>query len=115
MLDIRFIRDNKELVKERLVIKNFKELNIVDEVIELDNELKRCKQMIEGNQSNINNYSKQIGISNQQKNEIESDQLKARVKFLKDQQEPLKIEMVELDKKFNEKILLLPNLPSPKV
>ncbi|HSZ84997.1 MAG TPA: serine--tRNA ligase [Puia sp.] len=115
MLDIRFIRENKELVKERLAIKNFKELDLIDELIALDDELKRCKQIIEGNQSNINNFSKQIGIFNKEKNEIEADSLKAKVKFLKDQQEPLKIEMGELDKKFNEKILLLPNLPSTKV
>ena len=61
MLDIRFIRDNKELVKERLAIKNFKELNIVDEVIFLDDSRKKLQTESDTIQSKLNNVSKEIG------------------------------------------------------
>ena len=38
MLQVSYIRENREKVLERLAVKNFKQLDLVDEIIQLDNE-----------------------------------------------------------------------------
>ena len=44
MLQVAFIRNNKEEVKQRLAVKNFAELNLVDEILALDDERKKLQQ-----------------------------------------------------------------------
>ena len=58
MLDVKFIKDNKDLVKERLAIKNYKDLNLVDEIIELDNQRKKLQTESDTTQSKLNIASK---------------------------------------------------------
>ena len=61
MLQVAFIRQNTELVKERLAIRNFKEIDLVDTVIALDDERKKLQFNLDETQSKINIASKQIG------------------------------------------------------
>ena len=61
MLQVAFIRQNTELVKEKLTVKNFKETNLVDSVIALDEERKKLQFNLDETQSKINISSKQIG------------------------------------------------------
>ncbi len=61
MLQVAFIRNNPELVKERLAVKNFTDSIIVDKIIELDDERKKLQLESEETQSKINSASKEIG------------------------------------------------------
>lgn len=61
MINISYIRKNPELVKERLKLKNFKELNLIDEVFELDKEKRVIQADFDSKQSIINNTSFEIG------------------------------------------------------
>jgi seryl-tRNA synthetase len=115
MLDVKFIRDNKDFVKERLAVRNFKELNLVDEVISLDNERKLVQLKLDGTQSVINLASKQIGelIKKDKKEEIES--FKRSVALAKSAGINFSQELTAIENQLKEKILLLPNLPSTQV
>jgi seryl-tRNA synthetase len=115
MLDIRFIKDNKELVKERLAIKNFKELNIVDEVISLDDSRKKLQTESDTIQSKLNNVSKEIGQLMAKGEKENAEQKKQEVVQLKSSLQPIAEQLAETENQLNEKILLLPNLPSIKV
>ncbi|MEP6512287.1 MAG: serine--tRNA ligase [Parafilimonas sp.] len=117
MLQISVIKENPDWVKERLGIRNFMQLELVDEIIKIDAQNRINKQIFEGNKSNINNFSNKIGILKQQidKDEDEVQKLKLKVEFFKAQQDSLKEEMKESEKKLLATLLQLPNLPSEKV
>ncbi len=115
MLQMSVIKENPDWVKERLGIRNFMQLELVDEIIKIDAQNRINKQIFEGNKSNINNFSKQIGILKQQIDEDEVQKLKLKVEFFKAQQDSLKEEMKESEKKLLATLLQLPNLPSEKV
>ena len=61
MLQLSFIRQNPELVKERLAIKNFTGTDIVDDIIAADDEKRRLQLESENMQSKANAISKDIG------------------------------------------------------
>ncbi len=61
MLQVAFIRQHTELVKERLTIKNFKDLQLVDDIISLDDERKKLQLESENAQSKLNSSAKEIG------------------------------------------------------
>jgi seryl-tRNA synthetase len=115
MLDVRFIRDNKESVKERLAIKNFKELNIVDEVISLDDHRRKLQTESDTIQSKLNASSKEIGQLMAKGEKENAEQKKQEVAQLKFSLQPIAEKLAETENQLTEKILLLPNLPSSKV
>ena len=61
MLQVAFIRNNKDEVKERLGVKNFAELNLVNEILSLDDERKKLQQEFDSTQAKVNSTSKEIG------------------------------------------------------
>ena len=78
MLDVKFIRENKDLVKERLAIKNFNELGLVDEIIGLDTERKKLQSESDNTQSKINAASKEIGQLMAKKENAKAEEKKLR-------------------------------------
>jgi seryl-tRNA synthetase len=61
MLQVNVLRNDPQFVKERLAVKNFTRLELVDEVIALDDERKKLQAEFDALQSNINSSSKEIG------------------------------------------------------
>ena len=61
MLQIAFIRENPDIVKERLAVKNFNSIEIVDEILSLDEKRKQLQTRFEEIQSKIKSSSKTIG------------------------------------------------------
>ena len=80
MLDIKFVRENPEAVKEN-IRKKFQDekLVLVDEVIELDQENRNIKQEVEALRANKNKISKQIGALMAQGKKEEAEQVKKEV------------------------------------
>lgn len=115
MLQLAFIRNNKEEVKERLAVKNFTELNIVDEIVQLDDERKKLQLEFDNTQSKVNSTSKEIGqlMAKGQKEEAETKKLE--VASLKSALQPINEKLVEVEKNLQEILVRLPNLPSEKV
>ncbi|HVM88302.1 MAG TPA: serine--tRNA ligase [Puia sp.] len=115
MLDVKFIRENKDLVKERLGIRNFKEINLVDDIIELDNNRKKLQTDSDNTQSKINAASKAIGQLMAKGENKNAEIKKSEVASLKSSLEPIAEELKLTENKLNDLILRLPNLPSPQV
>ena len=61
MLQINYIKQNVSKVKEGLALKNFTNLNVVDEIIAIDEEIRKQKAVTENLQASINTTSKEIG------------------------------------------------------
>lgn len=115
MLQVSFIRQNRDSVLERLAVKNFTQTELVDEVIALDDERKRLQADFDNAQSRVNSASKEIGNFMKQGQKDMAETLKAEVASLKLTIEPLKIQMAEVEKAMLDKLLLLPNLPAAEV
>ena len=121
MLDIKFIRENPEIVKENIK-KKFQDqkLPLVDEVIELD--AQRRAAIVEADQlrSNRNALSKQIGmLMGQAKKDpsklAEAEAVKAQVKEQADRLAELETLEAELDEKVRKIMLVIPNIIDPSV
>ena len=121
MLDIRFVRENPDVVKENIK-KKFQDakLPLVDEVIDLD--AKRRAAIVEADQlrSSRNTLSKQIGmLMGQVKKDpsklAEAEAVKAQVKANADRLAELEKLETELDEKVRKIMLVIPNIIDPSV
>lgn len=115
MLQLQTLRNNPELVKERLGVKNFKELNLVDEAISMDDERKKFTFQFDDTKSKINAASKEIGMLMKNGQKDEADSKKKEVEELKNKLEPIQQQLDAAEKQLSELLVRLPNLPSVKV
>ena len=115
MLQVAFIRNNTELVKQRLAVKNFAELNLIDEILKLDDERKRLQLEFETSQAKVNSISKEIGQLMAKGLKEDAENKKLEVSSLKSLLQPINEKLVEAEKKLQDTLVLLPNLPSEKV
>ena len=115
MLQVSVLRNNTEEVKKRLAVKHFKQPEIVDAVIALDDERKRLQAEFDHTQSKVNAASKEIGKLMGQGNKEAAETLKSDVAGWKTSLEPLKEQMALVEKQLLDTIVILPNLPSPQV
>lgn len=61
MLQVSYIRDNREQVLERLAVKNFKQAELVDEIIQLDDKRRQTQTSMDNVSAEANSAAKQIG------------------------------------------------------
>jgi seryl-tRNA synthetase len=115
MLQVNFLRQHKAEVLKRLAIKNFKQTQIVDEVIALDDERKKLQADFDNTQAKVNAASKDIGKLMGQGKKDEAEALKQEVASHKSTLEPLKEKMGDVEKQLIDKLIQLPNLPSEQV
>lgn len=115
MLQVNVLRQNPDRVKERLKVKNFANLQLVDEIIALDDERKKLQAEFDTLQSKINTASKSIGAMMAQGKKEEAEALKNEVASLKPTLEPLKEKAAEVEKQLHNTLIQLPNLPNKKV
>ena len=111
MLDIKFIRENKEIVEENIK-KKFQDekLPLVSEVIELDE--KKRKFQLEGDElrKNRNSISNEIGALMREKNIDEANKKKEEVANINKKLEDIEKEEATLAKKLRSKMMLIPNI-----
>jgi len=115
MLQLQVLRQNPQRAKERLAIKNFQDVNLVDEIIALDDQRKKLQVEFDTTQSKINSTSKEIGqlMAKEQKDEAETR--KQEVASLKSLLQPITDKLSETEKQLQDVLIRLPNLPSEKV
>ncbi|MEP6725387.1 MAG: serine--tRNA ligase, partial [Bacteroidota bacterium] len=113
MLQLGFIRQNTELVKKKLAVKNFKQPELVDELIKWDDKRKQYQLEQEEIQANINASSKEIGQYMAKGEKEKAEEIKKKVADWKIQLAPDKLN--EAEKNIEAILYLLPNLPSDKV
>ena len=111
MIDIKLIRENKELVKEN-IRKKFQDekLPIVDEVYELDKEFREAKLKGDTLRANKNSLSKSIGSLMKDKKIEEATKVKEEVKNIDDELLKLGDKEEELEKVIKEKMMVIPNI-----
>ncbi|MBQ6462052.1 MAG: serine--tRNA ligase [Pseudobutyrivibrio sp.] len=116
MIDIKFLRENPDAVKENIK-KKFQEhkLGLVDEVIELDDKRRATQQQADDMRSEMNKASKQIGALMAQGKKDEAEAAKAEVAELKQKIKELEPVEKELADKVEEIMMKIPNIIDPSV
>ena len=116
MIDIKFLRENPETVKENIK-KKFQDhkLPLVDEVIELDVESRKAKQEADDLRSNRNKISKEIGALMAQGKKEEAEAKKAEVAANAKRLEELEAKETELEEKIKKIMMTIPNIIDPDV
>lgn len=111
MLDIKFLRENPELVKQNICNKfqNHK-LVMVDEVIELDKENRAIKQEVEALRADRNKISKEIGKLMAQGKREEAEKVKSEVAASGSRIEELSVKEKELEEEILKRMLVIPNI-----
>ncbi|MDE6763506.1 MAG: serine--tRNA ligase [Oscillospiraceae bacterium] len=116
MLDIKFVRDNPDAVKENIK-KKFQDskLELVDEVIAIDAELRAAKTEADELRANRNKASKEIGALMAQGKKDEAEAAKKRVTEFADRLAALEAKETELSEKLNKDMMVIPNIIDPSV
>jgi seryl-tRNA synthetase len=115
MLLIEVIRENPNFVKERLQVKNFKQIELIDEILALDKKRRELQTERDQKQKELNELSRKIGQAFKEKNNTEAEKLKELSTQLKTQIKNLEDQHDNTVNLLQEKLLLLPNLPSKLV
>jgi len=115
MLQVAYIRNNKEEVKQRLTVKNFAELNLVDEILSADEERKKLQLECDSTQAKVNSTSKEIGQLMAKGQKEEAENRKKEVATLKSSLQPISDRLGIVEKQLQDVLVKLPNLPSDKV
>ena len=116
MIDIKFLRENPEVVKEN-IRKKFQEhkLPLVDEVIELDEQARKTQQEADEIRANRNKLSKQIGMLMGQGKKEEAEEVKAQVSANAARLAELEVLEKELNEKVTKIMMTIPNIIDPSV
>ena len=115
MLPIQLFRQNKELVLEGLKKKNFKETELVDKIIELDERRRHLQAENDNILAAINSASKSIGQLMAKGEKDEAEHLKAQVALNKDKTKDLSAKLAELEEELHDVVVRIPNLPHSSV
>ena len=116
MLDIKFVRENPEAVKQNIRNKfQDSKLELVDQVLELDKENRAIKQEVEALRANKNKMSKQIGAFMAQGKKEEAEAAKKEVSANSQRMSELDVREKEVEEKIREIMLVIPNIIDPSV
>ncbi|MBE8714697.1 serine--tRNA ligase [Sphingobacterium hungaricum] len=115
MLQVSYIREHKDYVLERLAVKNFTDVALIDSIIELDDERKRIQNESDAIASEANASAKMIGDLMRQGKKEEAEEIKSKSSVYKEQVRELTDRLSEVEKELLSKIVLVPNLPHVSV
>lgn len=111
MLDLKFVRENPELVKENIK-KKFQDqkLHLVDEVIALDKQIREAKAKVEALRSTRNKNSSLIGKLFQEKKQEEALKLKQEMTSINDEITKIEEKLTKDEEALRERMLVIPNM-----
>lgn len=116
MLDIKFVRENPDLVKQNIKNKfQDNKLGLVDEVIELDAQSRTAKQEADTLRSERNKISKQIGGLMAQGKKEEAEEMKAKVNAESERLAELEAKEAALEERVKKIMMTIPNIIDPSV
>ena len=116
MLDIKFLRENPDVVKENIK-KKFQDnkLSMVDEVIELDAQKRAAQQEADNLRASKNKIAKEIGALMKQGKKEEAEETKKKVAEFSSRLDELEAQEKELDEKVTKIMMTIPNIIDPSV
>ncbi len=116
MLDLRFVRENPEVVKQNIRNKfQDSKLELVDEVIKLSEESRACKTEADNLRAERNSISKQIGALMAQGKKEEAEEAKKKVTANSERLALLEVKEKELEEKVKKIMMVIPNIIDPSV
>ena len=116
MLDIRFLRENPDVVRQNIKNKfQDSKLPLVDEVIELDKRNREIKQEVEALRADRNKISKMIGGLMKEGKREEAEEAKKQVTANAETVEKLSAEEKEVEEKIKTIMMTIPNIIDPSV
>ena len=116
MLDIKFLRENPEIVKENIKKKfQDRKLPLVDEVIELDKKLREARVKGDSLRAERNNISSSIGGFMKEKKVDEANAMKAKVVEINAELEEIEKNETEISDEIKKRMMIIPNIIDPSV
>lgn len=116
MLQVNFIRQNKEKVLEGLAKRNLKDApEMIERVIALDDERKATQTSLDANLAEQNTIAKEIGRMFKEGRGAEAEALKQKTASLKSDSKTLEEKLSAVEKELQEMLYLIPNVPYEKV
>lgn len=115
MLQVAFIRQNVDFVKERLTVRNFRETGLVDEIVRLDDQRRKLQLEADTTQAKINAFSREIGTLMSKGHKEEAETRKHEVAVLKEALSPIALQLADAEKNLEAMVIRLPNLPAAAV
>lgn len=115
MLQVSYIRENKEEVLERLAVKNFNQPELVDQIIHLDDQRKSTQAQADELLAKGKAVAKQIGELMRNGKKEEAEAIKAETSKSKEEVKALQEELAIIEHELQQKLVILPNLPHSSV
>ncbi|MGB4775993.1 MAG: serine--tRNA ligase [Daejeonella sp.] len=115
MLQVSYIRENREQVLKRLAVKNFKQPELVDQIIQLDDDRRQTQNKLDTISAEANAAAKQIGDLMRQGEKAQAESLKAQTTTFKEQTKTAADQLTAIETLLQSVLLLLPNLPHDSV
>ena len=116
MIDLKFLRENPEVVKQNIRNKfQDQKLPLVDEVIELDAQRRTTQQQADDLKQKRNTISKQIGALMAQGKKAEAEEAKKEVAEFGDELAALDKKQAELEEEVKKRMMVIPNIIDPSV
>lgn len=115
MLQVNFLRENKERVTAGLNKRNFKQIELVDEAISTDDERKKLQFVLDQNLTKMNKISKEIGILMKEGKKEEAENAKSKTAEYKENSQILQQKLKDAEARLAEILYLIPNIPYEKV
>jgi len=115
MLQLSYIRENKDDVVARLAVKNFDAKEQVEKILSLDSDRRKIQTELDALNAEANTLAKQIGELFKTGKQAEANDLKNKSGALKESAKKLETSLASAEAELNKVLVLLPNLPSAKV
>jgi seryl-tRNA synthetase len=115
MITLSYLRDNKEEALNRLRKRNFKNLEAVDQILDLDLKRRSLQKDLDDTLAQSNTLAKQVGQLYKDGNREEGDKMKAQTGELKEKARVLEEDLSEAEKQLHTILVTLPNLPHASV
>ncbi len=115
MLTINLLRENPDLVIERLKVKNFNAAPVIEKILTLDNRKRELQVRADSLQNEANTISREIGKLMATGRKAEAEEMKGKTGAIKDEVKKLNDELNESEVALKELIVTLPNLPHTSV
>ena len=115
MLEIATIRNNAEEVKSRLAVKNFKDLQLIDEAVTVDGKRRSIQLTLDDNLNKQNVIAKEIGELFKQGKKAEAESRKNDSASLKEKSKELEAELAKCEEELKDILVRIPNTPSKLV
>lgn len=115
MLQVQFLRENKDRVLEGLNKRNFKQTDLIEEAISVDDGRKKLQFDLDENLAGMNKISKEIGLLMKEGKKEEAEKAKSKTAEFKENSQDLQLKLKAAEARLLEILYLIPNIPYEKV